>query len=146
MSQTLLVTVVNEAQTSAVAEYVASAHPDADVTLLHVIEYTEKKTNPSRGGRNRPDGWYAKARDEAEELFAVATDYLGDIPGTVDTAIESGKPSQEILEYAADHDVDQLVIGFRKRSPTGKMVFGSTAQDVLLSTTRPVINVPLSTS
>jgi nucleotide-binding universal stress UspA family protein len=57
--------------------------------------------------------------------------------------IESGEPSEEILAYANEHDVDQIVLGFRKRTPTGKLVFGSTAQDVLLSTARPVISVPL---
>lgn len=143
MTQTLLVGIANEAQTEAVADYVARAHPDATIKLLHVIPYTEKKTNPSRGGRDRSDGWYASAREDAAELFELALDHLGDTPGTVETVIEAGKPSQELLTYADEQDVDHIVLGFRKRSPTGKLVFGSTAQDVLLSTTRPVITVPL---
>jgi nucleotide-binding universal stress UspA family protein len=146
MTQTLLVGVVNEAQTAAVADYLAKAHPDATVKLLYVVPYTEKKTNPSRGGRDRPDGWYASAREDAEDLFDVAVDRLGETPASVETAIEAGTPSKEILAFAGDHDVDQIVLGFRKRSPTGKLVFGSTAQDVLLSTTRPVITVPLTST
>lgn len=143
MAGTLLVCVTDEAQTKTVAEYVASAHSDAEVTLFHVIKYTEKRTSPSRGGRDRPDGWYADARDQAEQLFELAGESLAGISGTVDTVIESGEPSEEILAYADEHDVDQIVLGFRKRTPTGKLVFGSTAQDVLLSTARPVISVPL---
>ncbi|WP_255197690.1 universal stress protein [Halorarius litoreus] len=144
MPSSLLVTVATETQTEAVAEYVAAAHEGADVTLLHVVEYTEKKTSPSRGGRDRPDGWYDRAEKDAEALFDLATEHLEDSVATIDTVIEAGDPSTEILSYADEHDVDQLVIGVRKRSPTGKIVFGSTAQDVLLSTTRPVISVPLA--
>jgi len=148
MSRSLLLTVVDEPQASAVAEYVAGAHGDGavDVTLLHVVPYTEKRTSPSRGGRDRPDGWFDRAQKEAEALFEMVTEQLGDTAATVETAIESGDPSEEIVSYAADHDVDGIVLGFRKRSPTGKLVFGSTAQDVLLSTTCPVVAVPLADS
>jgi nucleotide-binding universal stress UspA family protein len=146
MTQSLLVPLVNETQADAVADYVASTYDDVDVTLLHVIQYTEKRTSPSRGGRDRPDGWFDRAQKQGEALFEVVTAQLDGTARTVETAIESGTPSEEILSYAADHDVDQIVIGFRKRSPTGKLVFGSTAQDVLLSSTRPVVTVPLGGS
>jgi nucleotide-binding universal stress UspA family protein len=144
MPPSLLVTVATEAQVEAVAEYVAAAHEGADITLLHVVEYTEKKTSPSRGGRDRPDGWYDRAQKDAEALFDLAAEHLEGSVGSIDTSIEAGDPSAEILSYADEHDVDQLVLGVRKRSPTGKIVFGSTAQDVLLSSTRPVIAVPLT--
>jgi nucleotide-binding universal stress UspA family protein len=148
MSHSLLLAVVDEPQASAVAKYVASAYDDGavDVTLLHVVPYTEKKTSPSRGGRDRPDGWFDRAQKEAEALFEMVTEELGDTAGTVETAIEAGDPSEEIVSYAADHDADGIVLGFRKRSPTGKLVFGSTAQDVLLSSTCPVVAVPLGDS
>lgn len=146
MTQSLLVCLEGGSQVEDLASFVAAAHPGADVTLLHVIPYTEKRTAPSRGGRNRPDGWYADAREDAEDLFELATDRLGDTAERVETVIESGEPSQEILAVAEDRGVDQLVLGFRKRSPTGKLVFGSVAQDVLLSTSRPVVAVPLAES
>lgn len=51
----------------------------------------------------------------------------------------SGDPAGEIVTYAEEFNVDQICVGGRKRSPTGKALFGSVTQDVILSTDRPVL-------
>jgi nucleotide-binding universal stress UspA family protein len=52
-----------------------------------------------------------------------------------------GDVSSGIVELATSTDADRVVISGRRRSPTGKAVFGSTAQDVLLNAHCPVTYV-----
>ena len=47
----------------------------------------------------------------------------------------------QILSTAADTGADLIVIGLRRRTPLGKLVLGSTAQQVLLEAHCPVFAV-----
>jgi nucleotide-binding universal stress UspA family protein len=51
----------------------------------------------------------------------------------------SGDPAGSIIDAADDLDVDAIVVAGRKRSPTGKLLFGSVSQEIILSTERPVL-------
>lgn len=48
---------------------------------------------------------------------------------------------EEIESLVATQQVSLLVIGLRKRSPVGKLILGSVAQDILLSVPCPVLCV-----
>ncbi|MFC6754742.1 universal stress protein [Halorubrum tibetense] len=54
----------------------------------------------------------------------------------------SGEPGPEIVAAAEEIDADSICVSGRKRSPTGKAVFGSVTQEVILSSDRPVLTVP----
>jgi len=49
-----------------------------------------------------------------------------------------GEHGETIVDLAEEIGVDRVIVGGRKRSPTGKAVFGSTAQKVMLSAPCPV--------
>ena len=54
----------------------------------------------------------------------------------------SGDPAPEVVAAAGSVDADAICVAARKRRPSGKAVFGSVAQDVILSSDRPVLAVP----
>lgn len=50
-------------------------------------------------------------------------------------------PGEDIVEFAREAGADLVVIGIKKRSKVGKLMFGSTAQYVILSCDCPVLAV-----
>lgn len=56
-----------------------------------------------------------------------------------------GDHGEEIVSIATDVDADLVIVGGRKRSPAGKAVFGSTAQEVMLESPCPVTFVRADT-
>lgn len=48
---------------------------------------------------------------------------------------------EDIVRIAAEKKVDEIVIGIQRRSKVGKLLFGSTAQYVILNAPCPVVTV-----
>jgi nucleotide-binding universal stress UspA family protein len=62
---------------------------------------------------------------------------------TVDThlLIRGGSPGEDLTAFANENQVDYIVIGIKRRSKVGKILFGSTAQYVIIKAACPVITV-----
>jgi nucleotide-binding universal stress UspA family protein len=52
-----------------------------------------------------------------------------------------GDPSDTVVQVAQRRDARLVVLGLRARTPVGELVFGSTAQRILLDATCPVLAV-----
>jgi nucleotide-binding universal stress UspA family protein len=48
---------------------------------------------------------------------------------------------EDLVQLADEHKVDEIIIGVRRRSKVGKLIFGSTAQYVVLNASCPVVTV-----
>jgi len=65
----------------------------------------------------------------------------GDIPYETHLVI-SGRPfGEDLVQFAEQNKIDEIVIGVRRRSKAGKLLFGSTAQHVILNAPCPVVSV-----
>lgn len=64
-----------------------------------------------------------------------------DIPCEARATVSFQSPGEDLVSFAKDHDVDEIIIGVRRRSKVGKLVFGSTAQYVILEASCPVVSV-----
>jgi nucleotide-binding universal stress UspA family protein len=50
-------------------------------------------------------------------------------------------PGEDLVKYADDNEMDYIIVGIRKRSKMDKMIFGSTAQYIILNASCPVITI-----
>lgn len=53
----------------------------------------------------------------------------------------TGELADRLVEVGRQTDASVIVIGLRRRSPVGKLLMGSTAQQILLEADRPVLAV-----
>ena len=90
-----------------------------------------------------PD-WEAGAREHARELLELAGNTVANagVPYELHLLIHELGARRDIVEQAKRLDARFIVIGVRKRSKVGKLIFGSTAQYVILNSPCPVICVP----
>lgn len=63
------------------------------------------------------------------------------IPHTIHDYVRGNRPSEDVLGAARDEGAELIVIGLRRRTPTGKYLLGSNSQDILLDAPCPVLSV-----
>ena len=51
------------------------------------------------------------------------------------------QPGEDVVQYAKRNNVDQIVVGIKRRSKVGKFLFGSNARYVILEAPCPVLTV-----
>jgi nucleotide-binding universal stress UspA family protein len=62
----------------------------------------------------------------------------------VEQQVRGREAAEEVVDAAERLDASVLVIGLRRRTPTGKLLTGSTAQRILLDAPCPVLAVKTS--
>ena len=88
--------------------------------------------------------------EDNEEKIAAASDQLAFAEGLIQEAgvscethlLVRGLPAgEDIVRFAAENKMDTIIIGVRRRSQVGKLLFGSVAAVVILNAPCPVITV-----
>ncbi len=55
--------------------------------------------------------------------------------------VQGNSPGEDIVQFAKENNVDEIIIGVRKKSKVGKLLFGSNAQYVIVKAHCPVVAV-----
>jgi nucleotide-binding universal stress UspA family protein len=50
-------------------------------------------------------------------------------------------PGEDIVNYAKEKAIDEIIIGIKRRSKVGKLLFGSNAQYIIIKAPCPVVTV-----
>jgi len=80
--------------------------------------------------------------EDARERLQALIDSHPDAPATTVTAVvRSMSPANAILEYAADHGIDFIVMGTHGRSMVAHLLLGSVTETVVRSASCPVLTV-----
>jgi nucleotide-binding universal stress UspA family protein len=104
-------------------------------TVLDLFEAEDIHADLLHDFEDNPEGASVVQVDSvkrAKELFEEAG-----VP--VSLREGSGDPAESIVQHAEELDADAVCVAGRKRSPAGKMLFGSVSQSVILNTDRPVL-------
>ena len=90
-----------------------------------------------------PELKFEDIQREETSLESEAKEILGDSSISFEThaIVTNMSPGEEVVEFAKRNEVEEIVIGIRKRSKVGKLVFGSTAQFVILNAHCPVVSI-----
>jgi len=121
-------------------EIISVAEPaDAEVVLTHVFgedEFDEVRANlgVERGSEGATPDSVAERHTATRKLSETLSE--AGVRHSVRGAV--GNLADEVVETADSLGADRVFVGGRRRSPTGKAVFGSVAQEVMLSAPCPV--------
>jgi nucleotide-binding universal stress UspA family protein len=81
--------------------------------------------------------------DKAEnKLEKIRSGFEADgIDCQVHASVSYQTPGEDLVNFANENDIEQIIVGVRRRSKVGKLMFGSTAQFVILEASCPVLAV-----
>ena len=64
-----------------------------------------------------------------------------DIPCETHAVVSSLTAGEVLVQFEQENDIDEIIIGVRRRSKVGKLLFGSNAQYIILMAQSPVVAV-----
>ena len=117
-------------------EYALENHPDADITVLHVVGGPSTMGGVATALALEED-LEAVAQEHAREVFDGARDLAAEYGVEVTTEVQLGHPARAVLNRADDFDA--VVIGTHGGSVADRLVVGDVARKVFRNSPVPVI-------
>ncbi|MBX0296117.1 universal stress protein [Haloarcula nitratireducens] len=118
--------------------YAIETFPNAPITAIYVIDPIDAVIDAETGGLPVAEDWHENAKEQATRIHTTAADLATERDTELETVTEVGRPARSVLEYAADHDIDQIVMGSHGRSGIDRALLGSVAETVTRRAQIPV--------
>ena len=110
----------------------AKNHAIAFKGEVDVITSMVKGTERERQDMNQAQ----RGLEYAEALFKE-----NNIPCKTHLLIRGLSSGEDMVEFAEENNIDEIIVGVKRRSKVGKLLMGSTAQYVILNAHCPVVTV-----
>ncbi len=83
------------------------------------------------------------SKEDAEKALSEVVQEFEEegIPCSSHLLIRGYPPGEDIVLFAREKDIDEIIVGIEKKSKLGKLLLGSLAQDVILQAQCPVLAV-----
>ncbi|ARS91032.1 universal stress protein [Natrarchaeobaculum aegyptiacum] len=141
MPQHVLVPLDGSDHAFAGLEYSLTAFPDADISVLYVVDPALDHDASAGSGESAIDRGEARG----EEILEQAQEHASEHGLSVDTYLRTGRPHNEILAIA-NTDVDHVVLGSHGDSPISHPFLGHVSEAVVRRAPVSTTLVPESTA
>jgi nucleotide-binding universal stress UspA family protein len=108
------------------------SHAKAFAASVEVVTSMQKGTESEREDIEEAERGLAYAKSLFDEENITCGTHL---------LIRGLSPGEDLVEFADENKVDEIVVGVKRRSKVGKLLLGSTAQYVILQARCPVVTV-----
>ncbi|MCQ4334147.1 universal stress protein [Natronomonas sp. F2-12] len=131
----VLVPVDGSAPAEAAFDRTLKLFDDAEIVALYVMDPVDGST---AWGPGIGDEWLSAAEERAGSVLEATAEAAEAAGRDVRTESTIGRPAQEIVEYAQEHDIDHVVIGSHGRDGLSRVLLGSVAETVVRRAPVPV--------
>lgn len=117
-------------------DHAIAEHADKDVILLRVVEVAGGAT--SAGFNIIKEMLKERQEKGAVEVPSRVKDKLDEADVEFEVETVFGDPAEEIVEFAEENDIEQILIGNHGRSSVSRVLLGSVAEKVVRRAPMPV--------
>lgn len=135
MLSRVLVAVDDSEIAERVLEYAFEAHPNAEVTVLHVVG-TPTGMMGEATALSLTEDFEQEIDEDARELFDAARELAADHDSELTTTVGVGRPARAVLDRAGEFDV--VIIGAHEGTIVDRLLVGDVAKKIVQDSPVPV--------
>ncbi|MEF8828681.1 MAG: universal stress protein [Halolamina sp.] len=136
----VLVPVDGSPQSNDALKHALRNFPDSEITALTAVDPIAAgyAAAPGPDATSYPGEWTEQAEERADAILDEAAEIAATESRQIETVRVTDRPARAIVDYAEEHDVDQIVIGSHGRTGITRVLLGSVAEKVVRRAPCPV--------